>query len=604
MARTATTSRKRGTTRATRGTRLDSEPDANSDSSEEVEQDEDEEENEPEDQLAEEDLVVDAIEDDLEIPEVQVRNEVVEYYCRTLGFNRTAALSLYEDQGLHESQQLINIGNHDLVDKLCKLVRSETKTSISLRAHQNLAMLVYYLRHRERTSRVVPTLTSVYLSDIETLDHHRVVEEDWAKTHKDPDPTPVTLDSLSAAKAFNQMRQILTNMRGVSKAPLAYVIRRRILPPDPGYTMMPPHNLPYGHADSPYTSHEDEMIQRAPILAENRPEWHNLHNLESLEDTGARHLTFNADNRTVFHVLFSYWGKNPAWSNVKGFTRKTDGRAAYRTLYNYFFGTNSVQTQTKSVLASLDSFRYEECRKNFTFETYVLKHIEQHNLHNELVEHGADPISESMKIHYFQTGILNKDFDSVKNALLASPDNFQTFDRVKDMFMNFHRSRPRPDGPARTRAIASIRGRGSRHDGPQQREARTRDRGRGSGFPDCRRAGLPSQIEVDRCTHIRDRTYTREEYENLSAAEKQRFFQIRKGKTTRPEGGTRPYPRDSRSVSSTLTDPSSARKRSAAAANLKSDQSDDNASLFSDSDQDMMTDKRSRNRANARQTPP
>ena len=94
------------------------------------------------------------------------------------------------------------------------------------------------------------------------------------------------------------------------------------------------------------------------------------------------------------------------------------------------------------------------------------------------------------------------------------------------------------------------------------------------------------------------------EYEKLSDAEYQRLFQIRKGKTTRPEGGTRSYPQDSRSVSSTLTDPSSARKRSAAAANLKSDQSDDNASLFSDSDQDMMTDKRSRNRANARQTPP
>ncbi len=75
---------------------------------------------------------------------------------------------------------------------------------------------------------------------------------------------------------------------------------------------MPPSNLPYGKADSPYTSHEDEMIQRAPILAENRPEWHNLHNLESLNDTGARHLTFNAD--------FSYWGKNPTWSNVKSFT--------------------------------------------------------------------------------------------------------------------------------------------------------------------------------------------------------------------------------------------------------------------------------------------
>jgi hypothetical protein len=94
----------------------------------------------------------------------------------------------------------------------------------------------------------------------------------------------------------------------------------------------------------------------------------------------------------------------------------------------------AMQTQTKSILASLNSFKYEECHKNFTFDTYVLKHIKQHNLHNELIEHDADPISESMKIHYFQTRIVTTAFDSIKNALLADPDKFQTFDRVKDMF--------------------------------------------------------------------------------------------------------------------------------------------------------------------------
>ena len=108
------------------------------------------------------------------------------------------------------------------------------------------------------------------------------------------------LDNMSAAKALNQMRHILMNMPGVSKVPLAYVIHRMILPPDSGYPTIPPSNRPCGHPDSPYTSHEDEMIQRAPILAENRPEWHNLNNLETLEDTGARHLTFNADNRSYF----------------------------------------------------------------------------------------------------------------------------------------------------------------------------------------------------------------------------------------------------------------------------------------------------------------
>jgi hypothetical protein len=107
------------------------------------------------------------------------------------------------------------------------------------------------------------------------------VEKDWAKTHRDPELTPVTLDNMSATKAFNQMRQILTNMRGVSKVPLAYIICKRILQPDMGDRNGPGYNLPYGSIGSPYVSHEDEMIQRAPILAKNRPEWHNFHNLET-----------------------------------------------------------------------------------------------------------------------------------------------------------------------------------------------------------------------------------------------------------------------------------------------------------------------------------
>ncbi|MBM3917828.1 MAG: hypothetical protein FJ349_09525 [Sphingomonadales bacterium] len=576
MARTRATGTK--TTRRTSAPERD--PGANRDSST---SDDEEKEDDPED------LETDAAGDYPPI-ELLERNEVTNFYRYTLGFSPRAARSLYLDQGLHDSSRIIKIGTHETVDKLCKIVGKATKTVISLQAQQNLAMLVYYFKHLERTSRAVPILTNVFLSDIEALDHHRTVEEERAKTHRDPDPTSVTLDGTSAAKAFNQMRQILTNMRGVSKVPLAYVIRTRILPPDSGGQTP---NLPYGYVDSPYASHEDEMIQRAPILAENREEWHNLRNLETLEDTGARHLTFNADNRTVFQVLFSYWGRNPAWTNVRSFTRQTDGRAAYRALYRYFFGTNSVQTQTKSVLSNLSSFKYDECRKNFTFETYVLKHIEQHNLHNELVEHGADPLNEDMKIHYFQSGITNRDFDSVKNAVLATPENFQTFDRVKDQFMSFHRNRPTSDGPVRTRAIASIRGRG----------------GRGPRHPYPRRdGGVPPQIAVDRCTHIQDRTYTKAEYDKLSAAEKQRLYQIRKEKNTRNDSSGRPRSRDNRSISSAMTDQSSSRKtdqstprKRSATEDSDSYNTDDNASLFGNTDQDIKTDKRAKNRANARQ---
>jgi hypothetical protein len=85
------------------------------------------------------------------IPEVQARNAVEDYYHYTLGFTRAAACSLYMDQGLWESRHLTGLTDRVSVEKLCKYVRAEAKTTIVLQACQHLNMLVYYLRHQKRT---------------------------------------------------------------------------------------------------------------------------------------------------------------------------------------------------------------------------------------------------------------------------------------------------------------------------------------------------------------------------------------------------------------------------------------------------------------------
>ena len=102
---------------------------------------------------AEEELDADAASDawsDPAIPKVQARNTVIEYYHYTLGFTRVTAHSLYMDQGLHKSKHLIGIGDCDSVDRVCKYVHIEAKTTIALQAPQHLSMLVHYLRHQEK----------------------------------------------------------------------------------------------------------------------------------------------------------------------------------------------------------------------------------------------------------------------------------------------------------------------------------------------------------------------------------------------------------------------------------------------------------------------
>ena len=97
------------------------------------------------------------------------------------------------------------------------------------------------------------------------------VELNWDKRNKTPEPNPVTLDETSAQKDFSNMRLLLAGTRGHNDVPLTYVIRPRILPPDWGHHD-PNYQPRLGAEGSPYTSIDEELTLRAPILKENRRE--------------------------------------------------------------------------------------------------------------------------------------------------------------------------------------------------------------------------------------------------------------------------------------------------------------------------------------------
>jgi hypothetical protein len=151
--------------------------------------------------------------------------------------------------------------------------------------------------------------------------------------------------------------------------------------------------------------------------------------------------------------------------------------------------------------------------------------------------------------------------------------------------------------PPSDSGVSSV-GRGGR--GRGSHSASTSGRGTGRSRSD----GVPTQIEIDRCTHIKGKYYPSREYNKFSAAEKARHFQLTHPGQQLGTGPCRDTRNDQRSVASTMTDSSSTnRKRSASSA--KMDISDnDNKPLFpdSDNDEDDKTDRRKSNRANTRQS--
>jgi hypothetical protein len=245
--------------------------------------------------------------------------------------------------------------------------------------------------------------------------------------------------------------------------------------------------------------------------------------------------------------------------------------------------TMTVSMQDR-ILKKLQSYKFEAERRGFTFETYINKHVEQHNLHHKLTEHGVDPLNEQMKILYFKDGITGPRFASVASAILVDCKRYNTFDKVKDVCLTHSRNIATPSDAAAARdrhGVSSVsgcgcgRGRGSRTDNT---------RGRGTGRS--RFDGLPSQIEVDRCTHIEGRYYPPKEYNKFTATEKAKHFQLTHKDVTPGTGPCRDCCNDSRSVASTMTDGfSSNHKRSTSSA--KMDVSNiDTKPLFPDSDTD------------------
>jgi hypothetical protein len=241
-----------------------------------------------------------------------------------------------------------------------------------------------------------------------------------------------------------------------------------------------------------------------------------------------------------------------------------NGRQVYRTLHKHFFGGNKVSTLSTNILLTLRGLTYTGDSKNFNFDKYVTNHVQQHNLAISLIDYGGTELDERLKINYFLTGIQSNDFDAAKASISANPERFTDFDTVKDHFLEIRRL-TQASKPAATSRVSAVTGRGGgRTPNPGRGGGGcTNGRKRKNGSPDARKAGLPTQAEVNKQSHIKARHYPREEYKKFTPAEKQRHWQLM-NPDAKPGTNTK--------------------KRKVSAVKSKNDDdSDDNKSLFSDS---------------------
>jgi hypothetical protein len=235
----------------------------------------------------------------------------------------------------------------------------------------------------------------------------------------EPEYPLLTLDTSTATKAFDKVKTILGQTRGVMGIPLLYVIRVALVPEDDG------NDPPFGDEDSKYISIDMEMIACAQILSDEAET--NNEDTSDLETSGPFVPTILADSKKVWVILLACFGLSSAWQYIKKFANQQNGRQAWHILHNHFFGGDKVNTMVADVLLTLKALHYSGDWRNFTFDKYCTAHVDQHNCHAALAKWNVPPLEESMKIHYFEDGISDRSLAAVKTTILVDRTRFQNF---------------------------------------------------------------------------------------------------------------------------------------------------------------------------------
>ena len=459
---------------------------------------------------------------------IRIRENAIAWLRTIALLSQEAATALYDQQLLRDSEAFVQT-NDDEIDSMCRAVRrgtgGDTGLIIAEKSVTRLKLTSFYVKHQARTSRTLTSLTSVTPDQILSLRDQRDLELSWKDTHPTPDTFPATvLEQKTAATTFEQIRSMLARIRGVTGVPLAYVIR-------PDIEVVDSSDDPsYFRTGTKYASVDLELISRAPILADGN----SSDDDEELEADGPFHPKFSIDNRTVWSILNAMFSGGGQWQYCKKYSSSQNGQKVWRTLHNLFYGPERITQHVSTVLKKLGELTYNEDTRNWNFDKYCQAHCEQHNVHASLEEFGVAKLSEEQKIHHFERGIVSPSLAPVKAGMVLNQKSHTTFAQVMQVYVDF-KAATKTAGPTPGRTVSSVdrssAGRGgggrggrgnSRHDG--------RKRG-GRGSDQARRPDkLPSQEEVDKCTHITESFYPKSEYAKMTPAEKQKVYQNKTGR--------------------------------------------------------------------------
>ena len=420
----------------------------------------------------------------------------------TLGWTNGAAQELVVSSGLDSWAEIRDLDADGCKD-ICAVIRKPgggaAGRQVSSRSQDNLVLLTYFARHQARVSRTI-VIGNVNQDVIRGLRRQRDLERHWSDNITDY----IKPDLKDMAKTMESTRDLLSKMRGSTHVRLSFCVRRNLRPAD--------------EADDPATNYEsidDEMIARHPILLDNDP--------NGTEEDGPWDPFFLMDQAKVWDVLDACWRDSPLRVHGKATQAGKKGRKYWRKIFDMYLGAHMVDHMAASIDATLRGLTFVGNKRNWTFEKYEAAHIAEHNRQMSLVEYGQHEIDGLSKVRHLLNGIKTKDLDAPRAQILASAELRSDFSKATSLFKDYIKQQSLNNPTARQVSSTSAT---QKRSGPGRGEGGPRGRKRG-------KSGLPTQAEVDACTHIQDKFYPKEEYAKFTPAEAQKHWQLRQKRLNR-----------------------------------------------------------------------
>ena len=393
-----------------------------------------------------------------------------------IGFSDQASTHIVVDHQFASAADYARLTDDEAIH-LCKTTRRPGGTdaagdpnpgiSVSLKAENNLKLMCFFFRYRQRTSRPL-TITDVTVNNLDVLHALSRSEAD----HEDPKQPDIVMKG-NWTRTIEEVEDYLRNCLGNTKIPLAWIVRDE--------------ENPQPHADDPATNYDtfaEELIARAP-------HYHTVNGQQ------VHTQAFKDDNVLVFNKLSLIFRGKDCWTYMSKATRTRNGRMAFFGLKDHFLGKNNVDNQATLAEERLQSVSYTGEGRRWNFEKYVKVQVEQHQILEDLTRHGYAGIDPRSKVRYLLNGIKTKDLETVKSRILSDTTLRSDFDASVNLFQDFIKiTRNEP----RRANISAIDRRGS---GGQPRSESNREY---------------EMLEPD--MSIEDRYYTKEEYGRLSDAKK------------------------------------------------------------------------------------